>query len=373
MISEPHADSIDENAASGRMSDNEPENPQNEGSDTGEADGKEADRRRYWILQRILGLGEVTIEGLRQDPSFRSFRRTFRHVAESTLQDDFREIEKILAHAVSVRRNGSTLCAVKNHASAFWKKGYFTDDVPTDPVKVQDLEAKRRIAEFVVSKLLVSKRDVLYLSTGTTVFQVAVALVHSGMGGIGVVLTDNLGIVEFFAHRVDADPGRLSNVDVQIMGGKVDFASADIVSDAHEVQLSPWRCSTAVIGATGINPTNGQVHSFHQPLVKKWILDEAMVGQVIFPVAPYKIGVAGGRLIYDPNKTDAGDKRPLQDERKFHIVTTNIDDLFKKKLESHGYVVHLADEAKNEGTHADVRHEELVCSTRETEVNRVGG
>ena len=69
---------------------------------------------------------------------------------------------------------------------------------------------------------------------------------------------------------------------------------------------------------------------------------------MIFPVTPQKIGVAGGRLIYDPEREDGADNVPIRPERKFHIVTTRIDDSAKTKLEGYGYAVHLVGEVEDQ-------------------------
>jgi len=285
---------------------------------------------------------EVRIDSLQGD---RNFARAFRHTSRTTLEEDFRQIERMLGKGTTVIRENATLRSIKVADSGFARLGYRS--VGCDGLETKTEEAgiddERRIGEYIVRRLLRGDRaEVVYLSTGTAVYQVALALVQSDATdtpSVSVILTDNLPIVELlcqWAHRNH----KLSDMAFHILGGKADFNTGDIVQETDLGQLDQWKCSAAVIAVTGVNPVTGQMYSFRQPGMKEKVLRDMKMAQVIIPVVPRQFGITGGRLIYDPERRDTG-----QEGRVYHVVTTSIDERVKQDLAKHDYKVHTVDDS----------------------------
>ncbi|UCE60243.1 MAG: hypothetical protein JSU63_00550 [Phycisphaerales bacterium] len=313
-------------------------------SELPEEGGKEADRRRYRIIRTLAREHEVTIDGLVKD---RNFGRAFSHTSRTTLEEDFRQIEKMLGKGATVIRENATLRTSKVAGSAFAKLGYRSvrqEPRGTDADEA-DIDDKRRIGEYIVTNLLRKDRDeVIYLSTGTTVYQVALALVQcaaTDTPSVSVMLTDNLPIAELLCQWAHLNHS-LSHMAFHILGGKADFKRGDIVQETDLSQLDPWILSAAVISATGMNPETGQIYSFRQPGMKERVLRDMKMAQVIVPVVPRKFGITGGRLIYDPEKK--GEKEQVG--RVYHVVTTSLEKEKKDALKKHNYKVHTVDDAK---------------------------
>jgi hypothetical protein len=313
--------------------------PQQQQETTEDEAGRESDRRRYRIIKTLISNQErrqITIGELERD---RKFTRAFRHRGGTTLEEDFRRIEDLLGKGQPfrvIRDGASTLRWVAAGESAFADLGYCS--VGSAPPKLAGETAdKQRIGELVVRELLNADVEVLYLSTGTTVYQVALALLNSERENVSMILTDNAAVVELCCQRSTTDKRLRDNkLLVHLIGGRLFFNPPDIESESDLKEFKRWKCSKAVISVTGINPETGQLYSFRLPNAKEQMLLDLDVREVIIPLLPNKIGQAGGRLIHDPR-----DHR--QEGRVYRIVTTKLDAGVKVQLEKHRYEVREAD------------------------------
>jgi hypothetical protein len=314
----------------------------------GELDGgREADRRRYCIIRRLIESpeGRITIGALQAD---RRFRRAFKHRGNTTLEEDLRELAKLLGAGRSVRvvREGvSTLCWLRAGESSFARKGYCAVDVASEKLRLET-EEKRRIGEFIAGRLLDAAMEVLYLSTGTTVYQVALALLNGKRDNVSVVVTDNMAVVELFCQRALSDE-RLKQLQLHVLGGRVLFDHADIARESEVEHFGRWKCSKAVISVTGINADTGQLYSIREPERKEMLLRDTDIRQVIIPVLPNKMQQGGGRLIHDPREEAQGGHDWKQEGRVYKIVTTRLDAGVRTRLERHGYEVWAVDEVEH--------------------------
>jgi DeoR/GlpR family transcriptional regulator of sugar metabolism len=199
---------------------------------------------------------------------------------------------------------------------------------------------RKRIGRFA-AKLLAEaggRGQVLYLSTGRTVREVAASLLNDHIDKLSVVLTDNFAIACLWRQYASRD-GSSRLPQLYILGGILDFSRDDVMQPRGKGNLDHWKCSTAVVSATGVNPRTGEIYSFRQEETKREFFKDASVQRVIIPVTADKFEVLGGRMIYDPND------RPVNtgtrdDDRKYEIVTTKIEAGVKTSL-SKFYQVHV--------------------------------
>jgi DeoR/GlpR family transcriptional regulator of sugar metabolism len=259
------------------------------------------------------------------------------------LQDDFNIIATEFGRGLSIVRKGGVLKQAKVWESSFSKRGYVISN-PDDPNELEDLKAKRRIADFVLADLLAGKSDeVIYLSTGTTVFQVALALVRSEMRGVSYIETDNAAVFELLCHE-SVDAAWTRHVGIRVLGGGVDLDHGDILGHVlHESPVDQFgkpRCSIAIIGVKAINRDTGELYSFRQSAAKAWVLNDLKQCEAIVPVTPDKIGSARGDPIYQPNLQGYGQRGKAPERRPIHIVTTQINQKDNEALKRHGYTVH---------------------------------
>lgn len=288
-----------------------------------------SERRRYWIMKQLVKWERVTVQDLRKD---RRFQDAFgRVVDDSTLQEDFRQIEGLMGDFCTVvRPNASTLRRVSLN---LLRKSNPSDSDP-------DLAEKRRIGRTVL-KLLGPGEEVVYLSTGTTVEVTAQALLHRDKHSVSVVLTDNFKVTDLFRLRAPVDP-KMNRMRLVVLGGTAVYEFDDIVQDFDLQQLVQWHCTTAVVSAKAINPATGRIYSTRQPEIKKRIFrdDKYAVPKVIIPVVKEKISpTKGGLSIYDPHE-----KHGTFEDREYLIVSTNLEPKVREALVNHGYKVHDAHE-----------------------------
>jgi hypothetical protein len=301
--------------------------------------GRESDRRRYRIIKTLFEnheSGRITIRELERN---RKFTRAFRRRGATTLEEDFRRIEALLGNGQPFRvtRDGAAMLRwVPAGESAFAELGYCSA-ASAPPKLAAETEDKRRIGELVVSELLNADVEVLYLSTGTTVYQVALALLNSERENVSMILTDNAAIVELCCQRSMTDRRlRENKLLLHLIGGRLSFNPPDIESESEFKEFKRWKCSKAVISVTGINPETGQLYSFRLPKTKEEVLLDLDVREVIIPLLPNKIGQAGGRLIHDPRNQN-------HENRIYRIVTTKLAPGVKAQLEKHRYEVREVD------------------------------
>ncbi len=301
-------------------------------------DAKISFARRYRIIRALLAkdtADKLTIDSLLTD---RDFKRAFPAITrkdDRPLRKDFEEIAEMLAGPVSVehkKRSGELLAWRHDRLFGGLRRGRNLEPASKDEVEAQrrDAEAKLYIGKYVVSRLLADPDEIVYLSTGTTLFQVAKALVDSDMSNIRVVLTDNLAILNLFFQKSLAKEWP-PNFALQLLRGVADFIRGDIAPMDFK-QLAQWDYSTAVVSATAINSSNGRIYSFRQPDTKRAIFDRMSVRRFVIPVKPEKFEARGGEVVHDPEqRTQAG--------REYHIVTTCIPREHKEAL-SRYYKVH---------------------------------
>jgi DeoR/GlpR family transcriptional regulator of sugar metabolism len=187
-------------------------------------------------------------------------------------------------------------------------------------------DAKKAIADLIVEEFLGRKNEVVYLSTGTTVYEVSRSLVDAidqGKKDIRIILTDNLAIVDLFCRRARSS-ARLQKVELVILGGTAKFGDGDIALETTFAQLTQWEYSTAIVSATKVNPWTGMICSFRQPETKKKFFTGVVVGQLIIPVESSKIentdeGGGGGYIVHNPSTA------ALRNNKKFSVVTERLD------------------------------------------------
>jgi hypothetical protein len=297
--------------------------------------GREAASRKFYILKRLAKSehATITIDELQKD---RNFTRRFKHVAKSTLEADFAEINKLIGGR-SVLRTRSDLRLVARTdllAADLGELAASGGQVSADSLN------KNRIGRFTARRLAATggRSEVLYLSTGSTVREVAESLFNEHVDKISFVLTDNFAIACLWWQHARRD-GLARLPQLYILGGTLDFLRADVMQPRGKGQLDHWKCSTAVVSATGVNPRTGEIYSFRQEETKREFFKDASVQRVIIPVTSDKFEVLGGKMIFDPNdknvKPDTGDY-----ERKYEIVTTKIEPSICEQLKKY-YEVHV--------------------------------
>jgi len=287
--------------------------------------GNEACRRRMCMLRDLFATGVLDMEAFGQDPQK---RRAFRHMTKPGLYDDVENIMETLKNEKwgILAKDGLVLRVLGQGAFGYEHLGYEGNGAVGSAT-----DEKNRIARFIVDKLLV-EQDVLYLSTGTTVFHVALELLKFPVKKAMTVLSHNLAVVDLFRHqgRWFPLPGNRRPIDLVILGGKADFGAGDIEPDEEDVsQLERWKCTKAIMSATAINPLTGEVFSYRLPKLKRTVLRNARVSTLIIPVTHDKVSAHTG-----------GQKIPLPGEgmRKI-IVTTGLPDDDRRALEGHGFDV----------------------------------
>lgn len=286
-----------------------------------------ADARRFTILERALKSGKATVDELLGEENFKN--RFKASCSRRSLEGDFQELSKLFGKSVELTASGEEVRILS--ANAFAHLGYGLKE-----------PRKCAIARLIVDKFLTKKNKVAYLSTGTSVFEVATVLlekVEEGNCELTDIVTDNLAIVDLFCNRARHSP-HVRNITLTILGGEADFGQGD-VSLGDTSQLQEWEFSTAVVSATKINPTTGKISSSRQPRTKRKFFETGVVGQLIIPVTSDKISSkAGGKVIFDPR---SGNEQ--EDKKKVIIVTESMDEDVKARLQP-WYDVHVADAEK---------------------------
>jgi DeoR/GlpR family transcriptional regulator of sugar metabolism len=285
---------------------------------------KESDRRRAIMIRQLFREGRINIKEFRERPSI---RRSFRNLSLPTLTADLGVITDMLSNSqwqlLAHEERGLRVVAPRH--SAFEHLGYAVAFDPGSPT-----EEKNRIAKYIVDRLLVAQ-DIIYLATGTTVFQIGVELLKSEAGKVNTVLTHNLAIVDLWHGQGRLFPRRQNPIDLIILAGKADFDQGDIVSDEDLSLLNEWQCTKTIMSCTALDAATGQFFSFRQPNLKKTVLRNMRGGKLIIPVTTDKIGSEAG-----------GQRIPLPDVEKI-VVTTALRDEDRAALEAKGFQVHEAD------------------------------
>jgi hypothetical protein len=297
--------------------------------------------RRMETIDRAAQKGSVT-RGEMQDILAAS--TTYRdHVGEYAARDDFRALAELFQKPVSLDcTNDRVECRPRQ---AFADLGYGK----REPGQVA-------IAEGIVQKHLKRQGGVFYLSTGTTVFEVAVALfdaVEKGAWSDVTVVTDNLAVVDLFCRRTAPKDTLLRNIAFTIIGGTADVKKGDVALGDTDTfaQLRQYAYSTAIVSATKVDAETGTIWSTRQPGTKqrffKGIAGQGTwVGKLVIPVTHEKFeGDRGGLLIYDPENDKSGT------ERKHIIVTDSLGDMVKQRLDK-WYSVEVAGDSVKASTHS---------------------
>jgi DeoR/GlpR family transcriptional regulator of sugar metabolism len=284
----------------------------------------ESHRRRAVMIRELFREGSINIKEFRERPSV---KRSFRYLSLPTLTADLGIIADMLNNAQSqlLAHEERGLRVIAPRHSAFEHLGYAVAFEPGSPT-----EEKNRIAKYIVDQLLVAQ-DIVYLATGTTVFQIGVELLRSEASKVNTVLTHNLAIVDLWRGQGRLFPRRQNPIDLIILAGKADFEQGDIVSDEDLSVLSEWQCTKTFMSCTALNAATGQVFSFRQPNLKKTVLRNMRGGKLIIPVTTDKIGSEAG-----------GQRIPLPDVEKI-VVTTALPNKQRAALEAHGFQVREAD------------------------------
>jgi hypothetical protein len=255
-------------------------------------DGKDVNRemraaaRRFDLLVELKSRTRLTLQDVAK---IQRLQRRFPEF-KTTYDEDFKAIISMFSTATVIPANDGVL--EFRGIEAFGAYG------PKHP-------AKHAIAKLIIDQFLNNNNDeVIYLSTGTTVYHVANALVAAieskTITSVRRILTDNLAIVDLFCQRATRNH-RLKDVVLTIIGGDADFEKGDVALGKTFAQLSQWEFSTAIVSATKINPLTGTICSFRQPETKVRFFKDVAVGQLIIPVLSNKISrKAGGRIIFRP-------------------------------------------------------------------------
>lgn len=283
-----------------------------------------SDARRFHIVAHAVKNRSAAVAELLAD---NNFRRRFKG-SEQSVKDDFQYLATtLLPNPVVLKATPDVVeCRPRQ---AFADLHYGAGE-----------KGKRAIARLIVDEYLNNPKEVAYLSTGTTVYEAAVALLGAVEKGdksnIDRIVTDNLAVVDLFCSRA-RESERIRKIKFTIIGGTADFDQGDVALEEDTfTQLEGWEFSTAVVSATKINEDTGTICSSRQPGTKIRFFRTAVVGQFIIPVTSEKISPkAGGKLVYDPNP------RKSETTRKHVVVTDRLDAKVKEKLEQ-WYAVRVA-------------------------------
>jgi DeoR/GlpR family transcriptional regulator of sugar metabolism len=294
----------DQSGNGGLLSDGD---DQIDAADPGVNRQKEAEARKFAILQLLCDRagGDVSFDEART-----SLNRRFPGGPKT---DDLPQLLSLLGGRTLVQKDRNTFSV--QPVDLFVDQGY---GAGTD--------AKKAIADLIVEDFFGRKNEVVYLSTGTTVYEVSRSLVdaiENGKKDIRIILTDNLAIVDLFCRRARSS-ARLQKVELVILGGTAKFGDGDIALETTFAQLTQWEYSTAIVSATKVNPWTGMICSFRQPETKKKFFTDVVVGQLIIPVESSKIeskdeGGGGGYIVHDPSTA------ALRNNKKFSVVTERLD------------------------------------------------
>lgn len=244
--------------------------------------------RRIWIIRELFERGEIDVRALAKEPKF---IRAFGRVPKTTQTEDLDAIERTFNNSKwkILAREGSTLRVVTPRQLAYEDLGYEIDSEST--------REKKAIAQYIVDRLLV-ETDMVYLSTGTSVYQVAVAILDCPTNKASTILTQNLAIVDLWRHQGGLLPRRQKPIRFRILGGWANFDEAHIDPDTSALRLGGWKCTKTIMSCTALDPTTGEIRSDRQPELKREVLRSAHVGELIIPVTRAKIDEkAGGELI----------------------------------------------------------------------------
>ncbi len=296
---------------------------------------QESAKRRVAIIKELFREGKIDVIELAE--KWKSRRRAvFSHLTPPTLRTD---IDKILEMLDNDRRhllervNRTTLHVIAPSHFAYEGHGY---TVQLDPNEKPS--EKTRIARYIVEHIL-GCNEVLYLSTGTTVFQVAVELFNTGAKDVNVILTHNLPVIDYWQRKLSLGEQAPELVDFVILGGSVKFHRGEIDARADvSEQLKGWNCTKTIMSCTAIKPETGEVDTVYLPDMKASVLQSGRGGTLVMPVTSKKLEEeeeeAGGKPILTP-KTD-NLKRKI-------IVTSRIRPETRLLLEGHGFEVHEVD------------------------------
>jgi hypothetical protein len=268
----------------------------------------------------------LSIKDLRDGEAHRDFRKKYNAPTEVVLATDFSKLMDMVGGGWTINQPRPNTLELHNRSrSSFAELGYG-----------EDAEDKQRIAKYIVENYIQNPHEVVYLSTGTTVFEVGVALITAVAEGkkdnIRVILTDNEAIREFFVRRASTNTN-LRAVNFPILQGTIDYSHADFKLENFD-QLAQWEFSTAVVSATRVNPWSGRISSYRQPKTKQSFFSGVTVDKVLIPVLPEKITRSGGGLVvYDP------DEHEHADDREYCIITTALPEHVIKSLEAKRYKV----------------------------------
>jgi DeoR family fructose operon transcriptional repressor len=142
----------------------------------------------------------------------------------------------------------------------------------------ENAAAKRLIAKACVQ--LLSPGEAVFLDSGTTVQQIALALAGSGLRL--TVLTDSPSIAEAVAD--------LPGVSHLLVGGQLRRISGCLIGPLTTENLKQFTISTAFIGASGLSEAGVSVSDLSEAQLKAAAVAKAQ--RVILPIDHTKIGVS---------------------------------------------------------------------------------
>jgi DeoR/GlpR family transcriptional regulator of sugar metabolism len=142
----------------------------------------------------------------------------------------------------------------------------------------ENAEAKRMIAKVCVQ--LLSTGEAVFLDSGTTVQQIAHALVGSGLRL--TILTDSPSVAEEVAD--------LPGVSHLLIGGQLRRISGCLIGPLTTENLKKFTIGTAFIGASGISETGVTVSDLSEAELKAVVIARAQ--RAILPIDHSKVGVS---------------------------------------------------------------------------------